>query len=108
MSSVNPLRVTVDEERHAIALAHELMAVSDVDLRPERDKWVVSLSAGRTNNFVVRVLDAVRRSLAGSPTASALVTLDGHDYHMQGASVTTNRESEQDDRPSPTGSGQSG
>jgi hypothetical protein len=32
----------------------------------------------------VRVLDAVRRSLADEPLASARVTLDGHEYHMQG------------------------
>jgi hypothetical protein len=84
MGSVDPVRITVDEERRAIALAHELIGVSDVDLQPERDRWVVSLKTRHTDNLVVRVLDAVRRSLAGEPTASALVTLDGHDYHMQG------------------------
>jgi anti-sigma B factor antagonist len=31
----------------------------------------------------------VRRSLAGEPTASALLTIDGHEYQMQGAAVTT-------------------
>jgi hypothetical protein len=84
MGSVDPVRITVDEERQAIALAQELIGVSDVDLQPERDRWVVSLKTRHTDNLVVRVLDAVRRSLAGEPTASALVTLDGHDYHMQG------------------------
>jgi hypothetical protein len=85
MGSVDPLRITVDEERRAVALAQELIGVSDVDLRPEGDRWVVSLRAGHTGNrLVVRVLDAVRRSLAGEPTASALVTLDGHEYQMQG------------------------
>jgi hypothetical protein len=86
MGSVDPLRITVDEERQAVALAHELISVSDVDLHPEGDGWVVSLSAGHADNFVVRVLDAVRRSLAGDPPASALVTLDGREYHMQGES----------------------
>jgi hypothetical protein len=84
MGSVDPVRITVDEERQAIALAQELIGVSDVDLQPERDRWVVSLKTRHTDNLVVRVLDAVRRSLDGEPTASALVTLDGHDYHMQG------------------------
>jgi anti-sigma B factor antagonist len=96
MGSVDPLRITVDEERQAVALAQELIGVSDVDLHPERDAWVVSLRAGHTDNLVVRVLDAVRRSLAGEPTASALVTLDGHEYHMHGASVTMNRKWEPD------------
>jgi anti-sigma B factor antagonist len=84
MGSVDPFRITVDEERQAVALAQELIGVSDVDLQRERDSWVVSISAGHTDNLVARVLDAVRRSLAGDPTASALVTLDGRDYHMQG------------------------
>ena len=84
MGSVDPFRITVEEERHAVALAQELIGVSDVDLHPERDRWVVSLKTRHTDNLVVRVLDAVRRSLDGEPTASALVTLDGHDYHMQG------------------------
>jgi anti-sigma B factor antagonist len=96
MGSVDPLRITVDEERQAVALAQELTGVSEVDLYPERDGWVVSLSAGHTDNFVLRALDAVRRSLAGEPTASALVTLDGHEYHMQGPFVTTNRKWERD------------
>jgi len=84
MGSVDPVRITVDEERQAVALAQELIGVSDVDLQPERERWVVSLKTRHTDNLVVRVLDAVRRSLDGEPTASALVTLDGHDYHMQG------------------------
>jgi hypothetical protein len=84
MGSVDPVRITVDEEWQAVALAQELIGVSDVDLQPERDRWVVSLKTRHTDNLVVRVLDAVRRSLDGEPTASALVTLDGHDYHMQG------------------------
>ena len=84
MASVDPFRITVDEERHALALAEELLGVSEVDLQPDRGKWVVSLKTRRTDNLVVRVLDAVRRSLAGEPLASARVSLDGHEYHMQG------------------------
>jgi hypothetical protein len=107
MGSVDPLQITFDEERHAVSLAQKLSGVSDVDLHPERDRWVVSLRARLTNNLVARVLDAVRRSLAGEPTASALVTLDGHEYHMQGESVTMNRASEREQSKSPTGSGAS-
>src|SRR5207249_3765301 len=57
--------------------------VSDVDLQRERDRWVVSLRARQSGNLVVRVLDAVRRSLAGDPTASAPFILDGRQYHLQ-------------------------
>ena len=84
MGSVDPVRITVDEERQAVALGQELIGVSDVDIQPERDRWVVSLKTRHGNDLVVRVLDAVRRSLAGEPTASALVNLHGHEYHMQG------------------------
>ena len=85
MISADPFRITVDEERHAIALARELIGISEVDLQPERGEWVVSLKARRTDHHLVaRVLDAVRRSLASEPSASARVTLDGHEYHMQG------------------------
>jgi anti-anti-sigma factor len=96
MGGVDRLRITVDEERHAVALAQELIGFSALDLHPERDGWVVSLRAGDTDNLVVRVIDAVRRSLAGEPTASALVTLDGREYHLQGAFVTTNRDWDRD------------
>jgi hypothetical protein len=84
MVTADPFRITVDEERHAIALVRELIGVSEVDLLPDRGKWVVSLKTRRTDNLVVRVLDAVRRSLADEPLASARVSLDGHEYHMQG------------------------
>jgi anti-anti-sigma factor len=92
MYGIDPLRITVHEERQAVALAQELIGVSEVDLQRKGDRWVVSLKAGHTGNLVVPVLDAVRRSLAGEPTASALVTLDGHEYHMQGALVTVDSE----------------
>jgi anti-sigma B factor antagonist len=87
MGSVDLFRITVNEERHAVALARELIGVSDVDLQRERDRWVVALRARQSGKVVGRVLDAVRRSLAGDPTASALVTLDGREFHMQDACV---------------------
>jgi anti-sigma B factor antagonist len=87
MGSVDLFRITVNEERHAVALARELIGVSDVDLQRERDRWVVALRARQSGKVVGRVLDAVRRSLAGDPTASALVALDGREFHMQDACV---------------------
>jgi anti-sigma B factor antagonist len=96
MGNADFLRITVDEERQAVAVARELTDVSEVDLHSERDRWVVSLKAGHSDNLVVRALDAVRRSLAGEPTASALVTIDGHDYHMHGRFVAMNDDGEPD------------
>jgi anti-sigma B factor antagonist len=101
MCSVDPFRITVDEERQAVALAQELIGVSDVDLQCERDRWVVSLRARHSDNLVVRVLDAVSRSLAGDPTASAVVTLDGREYHMQGACAASTAIGNGTGRPSP-------
>jgi anti-sigma B factor antagonist len=101
MGSVDLFRITVDEERHAVALAQDLIGVSDVDLQRERDRWVVSLRARHSDNLVGLVLDAVRRSLAGDPTASALVTLDGREYQLQGACVARIEIGNGTGRPSP-------
>jgi len=91
----------VNEERHAVALARELIGVSDVDLQRELDKWVVVLRARQSDDLVGRVLDAVRRSLAGEPTASALVSLDGREYHLQDACVARTAIGNGTGRPSP-------
>jgi anti-sigma B factor antagonist len=96
MGSAGPVRITVDEERRAVALARDLIGVSEVDLQPERGRWVLSLSARHTGNLVVRVLESVRRSLAGDPTASALISLDGREYHMHGECVPLNGDSDGD------------
>jgi hypothetical protein len=79
-----PLRVRVAEERQAIALAQELIGIVRLDVYPENGAWEVALECGKTDRVLVRVLDAVRRTLAGEPTASALVLLDGRGPHMEG------------------------
>jgi len=101
MGSVDPSRITVNEERHAVALARELIGVSDVDLHRERDRWVVALRARQSGNLVGRVVDAVRRSPAAAPAAPALVTLDGRASHMQGACVARTAIGNGTGRPSP-------
>jgi anti-sigma B factor antagonist len=101
MGNVDLFRITVNEERHAVALARELIGVSDVDLQRERDRWVVALRARQSGKVVGRVLDAVRRSLAGDPTASALVALDGREFHMQDACVARTAIGNGTGRPSP-------
>ena len=50
----------------------------------------------------------MRRSLAGEPTASALVTIEGREYHMQGEPVATNPIGNRTGRRSPTPSEASG
>ena len=68
MGSVDVLRITVDEERQAVALAQEVIGLSDVDLHPERDRWVVSLRAVHTDIRMERYgEDTFVVALAGEP-----------------------------------------
>ena len=80
MGSVDPLQITVNEERQDTVLAPGADQLSDVNFTRTRNRWVVSLRAGHTDNLVVRVLDAVR--VSGEPTAwvSSPSTAT---YHMQ-------------------------
>jgi hypothetical protein len=79
-----PLIVRVADERRAIALAHELVGLTELDVRRNNGGWEVAVDGTDTDRLVVRVLDAVRQVLAGEPAATALVELDGREYHMNG------------------------
>jgi hypothetical protein len=78
------LIVRVADERRAIALAHELVGLTGLDLRPYDGGWEVAVDGATTDRLVVRVLDAVRQVLAGEPGVTAFVQLDGREYHMNG------------------------
>jgi hypothetical protein len=77
-------RIKVDEERHALALAQELLEIAAVHVHRNSEKWEVSVDCERSDGVVVRVLDALRRTLAREPTAEALVLLEGREYNMRG------------------------
>ncbi|HET7758915.1 MAG TPA: hypothetical protein VFK62_03250 [Gaiellaceae bacterium] len=79
-----PLRVRLGEERHAVALAHELVGLARLDVHSQDGAWEVTIQGAKSDSLVTRVLDAVRRTLADQPAASAQVFLDGHEYLMQG------------------------
>ena len=64
MGSVDSLRITVDKERHAVALSEELIGFSDVDLHPERDRWVVSLAGEHDLYTAPKVQEALRGVIA--------------------------------------------
>jgi hypothetical protein len=51
---------------------------------PADGRWEVTLDCIKTDRLVIRVLDAARSSLANDPSASALVVLEGREYHIQG------------------------
>jgi hypothetical protein len=79
-----PMKVRFSEEGQATAFAHQLVGVSGVHLRADGDEWEVGIDGAKTGPFVVRVLDAVRQALAGERDAFALVSLDGHEYRLDG------------------------
>ncbi len=64
MGSIDPLRISVDEERHAVALAQELIGISDVDLHPERDVFVVSLAGEHDLYTAPKVQEELRSAIA--------------------------------------------
>lgn len=78
------LRVRFEQEGHAVACAHQLVGVSGVHVQADGDSWEVGIEGENTEQFVVRLLDAVRQTLAGETTAFALVTLDGREYRLYG------------------------
>ncbi len=79
-----PLRVRFEREGHAAACARQLHGVSGVQVQADGGSWEVGIEGENTEQFVVRLLDAVRQALAGETTAFALVTLDGREYRLYG------------------------
>jgi hypothetical protein len=80
-----PLRIEVGDEQQAAALARELVGVVGLDVRERGGAWEVTVDCVRTDRLVVRVLEAVQRSLANHHTSFAVVRLDGREYRMHGA-----------------------
>jgi hypothetical protein len=79
-----PLRVRVDEEPRAAALADTLGELAAVELRPDGAGWEVVVDYAGSGPLLVSVLNAIRDALAGQSSASALVLFDGHEYWMRG------------------------
>jgi len=79
-----PLRVRLHDEAQAQAVVRELAGIDGVAMEPGSGAWEVTVGDRNGDRLVVAVLDAVRRALAGQPTESALVFLDGREYQLQG------------------------
>jgi hypothetical protein len=79
-----PLRVRLIDEHHAAALAHELGDLDGFELRPLDGIWEATVDGVLGDRVVVRVLNAVRRALAGDTTARAVVLLNGREYEVDG------------------------
>ena len=78
-----PLLITLDEERHAAALVNALEGIATGEVHRRAGRWEVLFEGAKTDSMVVRVLDAIRTTLAGDEGASAQILLDGHKYVMQ-------------------------
>jgi len=78
------LRVRVTQERHAASLAHSLRELDGLDVRCNISACEVTVDSVGNHRTVIAVLDTIRDTLAGDPTSSAFVLLDGRGYHMQG------------------------
>lgn len=81
---LEPLRIRVAEHHQALALSRDLAEIGKVEVIGETGVWEVCLHGSKSDGAVVKVLDAVRRTLAGAPLASAEIRLDGRRYQMQG------------------------
>ena len=72
-----PLRIRFDEERHAVALADELAGLAPIEVSRNSHAWEVSIDDLQTKGFLVSTLEAVRRTLSGQPSATAVVASTG-------------------------------
>ena len=79
-----PLRVRLNEERHAEALARELGGFARFAEQSGEGDWEVTVAGSLGERDIVRVLNAVRRALGGDSAASARVFLNGREYQLQG------------------------
>jgi hypothetical protein len=78
------LRVRVTQERHGASLAHSLSELDGLDVRCNISACEVTVDSIESDRTVIAVLDAIRDTLAGDLTSSAVVLLDGREYQMQG------------------------
>ena len=78
-----PFRIRLADERHAHELAHELAAIDGISVEQNGDPREVLIGGAITDRVVTGVLDGLRRALAGEPTATAWVFLDGREYQFE-------------------------
>lgn len=79
-----PLRVRVADEQHAASLARTLNERAGLKVQRNIDACEIAVDGAEIDRALLAVLDAIRDTLAGEPTSSASVLLDGREYHMQG------------------------
>ena len=76
-----PMRIRFSEERHAVALAHELAGLAP-EVSRNGHSWEISIDDLQTKDFLVSTLEAIRHTLNGQPSATAEVVVNGNTYQM--------------------------
>ena len=78
------LRIRLNEERHAVALADELAGLSPIEVSRNGHSWELTIDDLQTKAFLVSTLEAIRHTLSGQPSATAEVVVNGDTYQMLG------------------------
>ena len=78
-----PFKIRLADECHAAGLARELAAIEGIRVDQNGDRREVVIGGAITDRVVSGVLDGLRRTLAGKPTATAWVFLDGREYQFE-------------------------
>ena len=78
------LSVKVETERQALAIVDAMNGVPGLDVVAAHGAWEVSLEPARTDRLITRFLNAVQMAVNGEAAESALVTLNGRDYRLEG------------------------
>jgi hypothetical protein len=82
-TGTEPFKIRLAAERHAAGLAHELAAIDGIRVERNGDRREVVIAGAITDRVVSSVLDGLRRAVAGDPTATAWVFLDGREYEFE-------------------------
>lgn len=82
MAGSEPLKVRLCDERHAAELAHELTGIEEISVHRNGCGWEVVVDCAMTDRIISRVLDSLRRTLAGGPAGAAFVSIDGREYEF--------------------------
>ena len=78
------LRIKLNEESHAVALADELAGLAPIEVSRNGHSWELSIDDLQTKDFLVSTLEAIRQTLSGQPSATAEVVVNGDTYQMLG------------------------
>jgi hypothetical protein len=84
-----PLRIRVADEQQAASLARTLNELVGFRVHCDIGGCEIAVDGADSGKTLPVVLDAIRDTLAGEPTSSASVLLDGREYHMRGGEPIT-------------------